>query len=196
MCSIQESVNSFEKKLNLPKGFYLSLLKEDDWSFVIKLSAFLEAVCTDILLTKFKERNLENSLAILDYANPRCGKINFLEKMEVIKKEQAQILYELAKIRNGIVHKIQNVDFSLDDYVKKLDKNQKKEFVRKFGYGIYDIIEFKGLKIEKKNFVLENPKYAISITIEEIVACFYLEKELEICKEALTFTISPSNAKE
>ena len=193
MDNISESVNQFEKDLNLPNKFYESLLNENDWSFVIKLSAFLEAVCTDILLTKFKDNNLENSLAILDYANPRCGKINFLEKMKVIEKEQASVLFELATIRNNIVHKIKNVNFTFENYIKDLDSNQEKQFIKKFGHGINDTIKFKDLTIQKNTFVIENPKLAIWITIEEIVGCFYLEKELEKCKEALTFTVSPKN---
>ena len=193
MDNISESVNKFEKDLNLPNKFYESLLNENDWSFVIKLSAFLEAVCTDLLLTKFKDNNLENSLAILDYANPRCGKINFLEKMKVIEKEQASVLFELATIRNNIVHKIKNVNFTFENYIKDLDSNKEKQFIKKFGHGINDTIKFKDLTIQKNTFVIENPKLAIWITIKEIVGCFYLEKELEKCKEALTFTVSQKN---
>ncbi len=191
MSNIRESVEKFEKELGLPNGFYTSLINEDDWSFVIKLSAFLEAVCTDILLTKFKDEKLENSLALLDYANPRCGKINFLEKMQVLEKEQAQVLYELATIRNNIVHKVENINFTFENYIKGLDKPQKQAFVKKFGHGINETITFKDLKIQKFDFVMENPIYAIWITIEEIVACFYLEKELEKYKEALTIRIHP-----
>ncbi|MFZ5494405.1 MAG: hypothetical protein ACOZE5_03590 [Verrucomicrobiota bacterium] len=32
--------------LHLPNGFYQSLLKESDWSFVIKLCAFFESLLT------------------------------------------------------------------------------------------------------------------------------------------------------
>jgi hypothetical protein len=33
-----EDVGAFEKKLGLPQDFYSDLLKNDDWSFVVKLN--------------------------------------------------------------------------------------------------------------------------------------------------------------
>ena len=42
-------VVSSVQKLGLPEGFYNNLLNEDDWSFVIKLSALFEAAATHVL---------------------------------------------------------------------------------------------------------------------------------------------------
>lgn len=41
---------SLEHRLGIPKGFYARQLKEDDWSFVIKLNALFEAACAHALV--------------------------------------------------------------------------------------------------------------------------------------------------
>jgi hypothetical protein len=57
-------VEQFEQRLELPKGFYTDLLREDDWSFVIKLSAFLEAACTTSLWCGWRLQSLRMRLLI------------------------------------------------------------------------------------------------------------------------------------
>lgn len=54
MSDIFTDIADFEKRLNLPLGLYEKLLKEDDWSFVIKLSALFEAACTHILSVRLR----------------------------------------------------------------------------------------------------------------------------------------------
>ena len=67
-------VGQFEKELNLPNGFFLNLLiKEDDWSFIIKLHALVEAavshllasICGDRLLDIFTRLELSSDTILL-----------------------------------------------------------------------------------------------------------------------------------
>jgi len=44
-----------EKAVGVRAGFFYRLLEEDDWSFVIKLHALFEAVCSHLLLFHFRE---------------------------------------------------------------------------------------------------------------------------------------------
>lgn len=190
MSNISVSINKFEDELNLPKGYFNNLLAEDDWSFIIKLSALLEAVTTNILIDKI-DKKLENSISYMDYANPKNGRIKFLKDFGVLELEQYKILFDFASLRNQIVHKIENVTFSFDNYILSFDQNQKKKFVELYGHGVKDPIVIKDTTISRNDFVLENAKMAIWITIGEIIACIYLDKELEQYKKQLTFTISP-----
>lgn len=189
--NISISIKKFEEELSLPKNFFNKLIDEDDWTFIIKLSALLEAVTTNILIEKIDYRNLEESISFMDYANPRTGRIKFLKDMNVLSKEHYKVLEKFALLRNQVVHKIENVDFSFDKYIEGFDKGQKKSFVKDFGLGINDEIKIKDIKISKHDFVLENPKLAIWITIGEVIACISLEKELEEYKKLLTFKVVP-----
>ncbi|MEP7173540.1 MAG: hypothetical protein ABI705_08640, partial [Aestuariivirga sp.] len=56
-------ISSIEKRLKLPKGFYSKLLDDDDWSFVIKLNAIFEALCTHVLVARLDAQTLSNELS-------------------------------------------------------------------------------------------------------------------------------------
>lgn len=190
MSSIFTDINDFEARLNLPPGFYEKLLKEDDWSFVIKLSALFEAVCTHILSVRLRAPEIEGSLAYLEQGNTRCGKIVLLKKLGSITKEQATILSTLATLRNELAHNIKNVSFTFASYVNDLNPDNKSNFITKFGHGLMDNLDVKGNIVSKREFVLSNTKLAIWLTASEVLACLYLEiesNEISIKSEALSW---------
>ncbi len=129
---LTSDILGFEKRLNLPRGFFDKLLNEDDWSFIIKLHSFVEAICTDVLTYHFGESKLRDILAQLELGNQKIGKIAFLRKVGLISSETKRIIMELSKLRNSYVHKIDDVSKSLTDKFSELDKNQKKQFLSTF----------------------------------------------------------------
>ena len=179
MSDINEKMNheikQLEKNIGLSSGYYSKLLSEDDWSFIIKLSALLEAVATEALSIKFGDSRATESLSYLEYANPKSGKIVFLEKLEVITKEQFNFLKKLAELRNKLVHTISSTNFCFNDYIEGLDKNQKKNFVETFAHGIKEKLKINGDSLTRRDFTLENSKIAIWITANEILACIHAD---------------------
>ena len=155
---MNKSIDKFEKDLNIPRGFYQELLKEDDWSFIIKLSALLETASTDVLTTVLGYHEIEESLSYLDYGNSKSGKIVLMEKLDIVYKNQATTLRKLLEIRNKVAHRLENIGFTFEEYIKKFDQNQRSEFIKNFGHSIEDSFEIKGQKANKKDFVLDNPK--------------------------------------
>ena len=196
MNQIFEDINDFEVKLGLPTGFYQNLIKEDDWSFVIKLSALFEAACTHILATKLRAPELESAFSYLEQANTKYGKIVLLKELGAINEYQYRFLNNLATLRNSLAHSIKNVSFTFDEYTKTLDKNQKKSFISSYAYNCNDEPELKGKKIPKDEFILSNAKEMIWFTASDILGCLYLEIEivefaklkegLEWCQKNLT----------
>ncbi len=187
MSDLFKDVKAFESRLGLPNGFYEHLLKEDDWSFVIKTSALFEATSTHLLSIKFRAPEVESELAFLEQANPRNGKIILLKKMEAIYPDQAAFLTKLANLRNHIAHNIENVNFSFQVYIEGFDKQQKKSFVSWAGHGIADNVVIKGHKVTRNDLVLSNPKISIWLTAAEVLACMNLDiqnTELKIKIEA------------
>ena len=174
---IQQKVDEFEERLGLPQGFYTHLLKEDDWSFVIKISALIEAACTHILSYKFRHPELEDNFSYLEQGNRKVGRVALLKKSDALYDDQAKVLFSLAELRNSLAHNVKNTNFNFDEYIESLDKNQKKKFVNEFGSGIKDEIVVGEVIVKKATFVLENPKLAIWLTCHEIIACLYIEIE-------------------
>lgn len=100
-----------------------------------------------------------------------------MKKLGIVYKNQATTLHTLLELRNKIAHRLENISFTFDEYVKAFKPEQKKSFIKNFGQSVTDIIELNNQKIEKRDFVLENPKIAVWLTIREIMASMYLSKE-------------------
>lgn len=170
-----EDVRSLESRLGLPARFYEALRREDDWSFIVKLSALFEAACTHALVQRLRSEELLTPFSQLELADPKKGKVVMLKALGAISSEQAAIINKVAAHRNELVHQISNVAFRFDEYVASLDSNQRKSLVLTFGHGLNDPQIIGAKAVPKSQFVLENPKLAIWLTCAEILACLYQE---------------------
>jgi hypothetical protein len=124
--------DELEIKLGLEPGFFIKLTAEDDWSFVIKLHALLEAACTDLLLFHFKEPALAEIFARMELSDKARGKLRFLEQLELISKRNRRFISALSELRNSIVHDIKKHSFSLNNMVESFTQQQLKAFTVNF----------------------------------------------------------------
>ena len=176
--SVLADVKAFEQKLGLPKSFYSDLLKNDDWSFVVKLNALVEAACTHALSVRLHAPELEEAFANTDLAISKYGKVTLLRGLNSLTSEQAHIIRQLAELRNKLVHNVRNVTFSLPGYVSELDKQQLSSFTKAFGHGLPDFVTLDGPGIPRDKFVMRAPRFSIWLTVAEVIACLYLELEI------------------
>jgi hypothetical protein len=174
---ISLDVNSFEEKLGLEKGFSFALISENDWSFIIKLSALVEAACTHSLVVKFGYPEIEESLAYLEQSNNRAGRIALLRKIDAIYDNQAKTLEQLSILRNKVAHDVKSVNFRFKNYLEKCDEAQRRKFIQNFGNSVAKQEVFFGETYSRDEFVLAHPKLAVWASISEVVACLYLEVE-------------------
>lgn len=177
--AIFKEIPDFELMLGLPTGFYDDLLKEDDWSFVIKLSSLFEGACTHALNARLDKPELLDALSNLEMANYRSGKLIMLKQLGAISKEQYTVLSELATLRNQLVHRIANVTFQFRPFLDGLSDAQFNAFVKAFGHGIQEQVKVKGKRqpVKKPDFVRANAKLSMWMTCSEILACLYLDIE-------------------
>jgi hypothetical protein len=185
---IFSDIESLEVLLALPGGFYDRILREDDWSFVIKLNALFEGVCTEVLSSRLSAPEILSALAHLDFGNTKCGKITMLRALDAITSEQATVLRALAELRNDLVHNISKVHFSFEGYLASRDTNQLKSVLKTFGHGVCDQVSIGGKTVPRHEFVTSNPKMSLWLTAAEVLACLHLEfvrTELRLEKSAL-----------
>jgi hypothetical protein len=185
---IFSDIESLEVLLALPGGFYDRILREDDWSFVIKLNALFEGVCTEVLSSRLSAPEILSALAHLDFGNTKCGKITMLRALDAITSEQATVLRALAELRNDLVHNISKVHFSFAGYLASRDTNQLKSVLKTFGHGVSDQVSIGGKMVPRHEFVMNNPKMSLWLTAAEVLACLHLEfvrTELRLEKSAL-----------
>ena len=175
MNDISREVAELEKVLGLPDKFYEKLLKEDDWSFVIKLSALFEAASGQALTAKLQHSEIERELSCLEQANSKYGKVIFMLKLNIINKEQSIFLTKLAELRNKLVHNINEVNFNWDSYISSMDAPQKKSFANVFGHGIHENFKIEGVSVNRTDFTADNPKIAMWLTANEVLACLHAD---------------------
>ncbi|MGU7780473.1 hypothetical protein [Burkholderia sp. PU8-34] len=118
--------------MELPTAFFQALRAESDWSFVIKLHAVFEAVFVQALTGHLGQDCLADVFGYLEMSNVRSGKIAFARALGLVDHEGAKFLAALSTLRNDLVHKVRNVGFSFDEYVKGLNTDQLSRFTAEF----------------------------------------------------------------
>ena len=156
----EEPILEIESQLGLPPGFLRHLYEnEDDWSFVIKIHAFLEAILTHLLAEYLGKPDLLTVFAYLDTSNVRTGKLAFVRAFDLLDKGARNFIHSLSELRNALVHDVSNVGFRFSDHVSQLTENSRKEFIRAFDYAFAEVAQAHRWPAEE----------ALSSTIEQIV---------------------------
>ena len=132
-----KSILGVERDLGLPKGFVARLHEEDDWSFVIKLHALVEAA-TSHLLSEVVDSRLDDVFSFLELSNKRTGKLAFIGALDLLSKPIRRYISALSELRNVLVHNVRNVGFEFDSYIASLNKEQRRNFVSSFGRALKD----------------------------------------------------------
>lgn len=174
-------VARFEQELGLPVGFYVNLLvKEDDWSFVIKLHALVEAAVSHLLATNCGDKLLDVFVR-LELSNDTTGKLAFAKALDIIDADERKFVRKLSEIRNSFAHDVRQAGATLPAFVSKLDGNQLKAFRDAVGPGV-DPFEVGGVKVPEIDFVRDNPKACIWLRGLFLISFAYQRKDLVLMK--------------
>jgi hypothetical protein len=138
----ERPIANIENQLGLPTGFLLSLYThEDDWSFVIKSHAFLEAALTHLLADHLGKDDLVPVFAYLETSNVRTGKLAFVKAFDLLDKGARRFIHTLSELRNDLVHEVSNVNFKFDTHVAGLTDKERKEFIGAFDYAFVEVVQ-------------------------------------------------------
>lgn len=144
---IDGGIIRLQKKLGLPDNFFKDLLEENDWSFIIKIHALIEGVCSNLLTFHFNEPKLEKIFSRLDLSDTSTGKLAFLRETELVSSLNSKYISSLSQFRNKLVHNVQYYDVNLCEMVSKLDKNQRTSFAIAFSPHETQLREFRKMKL-------------------------------------------------
>jgi hypothetical protein len=138
----ERPIADIENQLGLPTGFLLSLYThEDDWSFVIKSHAFLEAALTHLLADHLGKVDLLPIFAYLETSNVRTGKLAFVKAFDLLDKGARRFIHTLSELRNDLVHEVSNVGFKFETHVAQLTDKERKEFIGAFDYAFVEVAQ-------------------------------------------------------
>jgi hypothetical protein len=161
---------------------------EDDWSFVIKVDALIEAAATHVLTEELGRPELARIFSRLEMGDDVTGKLAFAEALSCFEKEDRLFVRELGKIRNKFAHDVHCVGLTLRDYVSRLDQSQFKNFRAAFGPG-QDPYPIAGHKVPEADFVRNNPKLCIWLAGMFVLAIAYQRKSMVAVRRALSQAI-------
>lgn len=130
-----ELITQLEKDVGVPEGFFATIIHEDDWSLVIKLHGLIEAGLTQILAAYFDDPRLESLFARMGLGG-QFGKLAFIRALELLPGYNISFIQKVADIRNSVVHRIDNVSFSIEAHLRSLDHATLLKFVEACGDGV------------------------------------------------------------
>lgn len=84
---LHEIVRPLEQELGTRPGFFSDLLEEDDWSFIVKSHAFIEAALSHILVKATGKDLLREVFTSLELSNPRTGKLAFATALKLLDRQ-------------------------------------------------------------------------------------------------------------
>jgi uncharacterized protein YutE (UPF0331/DUF86 family) len=166
--------NEFKNKYS----FLNELLKESDWSFVIKAHAMIEALVTDLIIQHFGKDNLLGFIERIPLSDSQIGKIAILKQLNLLNENHRKFIRSFSELRNKLVHKIENINFTFIDYISNFDKNQKTNWIKTI---IWFEGEEKNLKrLQWEELAITKPKDAMLVSLYYIAIECIVESEKAI----------------
>ena len=154
-------VIEYEEKLR----FLTNLLEDDDWSFIIKSHSLIESLTTELIIARINQEILKPVIERMPLHGEIVSKINVAKSFDLIPNQQRKFVQKISEIRNNIVHKFENINFTLDEYVSGLDKNQKKNWRKTLIWEKMD----NGIKQGIEKTIFETPKVALWLALSTFV---------------------------
>lgn len=145
----------FEEELKLPKGLILGLLTQDnDWSFLIKTHALVDAALAHILVHELKRKEIIEYIERLNWGG-LAGKLELSQKLKVINDLEKNYLEVLNSLRNKMAHNIRNSNFDMATYFDGKNKESNK-LVDKYVSALAKMSG--GKKLHLRDAFLQNPR--------------------------------------
>jgi hypothetical protein len=132
LVTIESRLPGIEKELGIPAGFLERLVREDDWSLVIKCHTLADLAVTHLIVTRLDEPALEPLLKSLTYADTRRGKLAFARALQLLSDEEAKMVDALRLLRNRLAHDIRCIGFSLREHAQQLSEEDFGRFAESF----------------------------------------------------------------
>ncbi len=184
--TVEGSVRLLEKALDIREGFLESLKSEDDWSFIIKLHALIEAAISHLLCKTLRHDDLKEVFSSMELSDKRGGKLAFVKSLNLLDKTDRRFISSLSELRNRLVHDVSKVGFDLTAHVQTLTPKGLADFVKchdSFSAG--KKFQYKGVTITAKDLFKSEPKTALWYSAMETVAIIYQQKKLALATKAL-----------
>lgn len=167
-------VSDVESRLGIRAGFFNELIKEDDWGFVVKLHAFIDAALTDAICSTIGHLELQEVVGRLDVANRQYGKLAFAKALGILDKPRRRFISELCTLRNVLAHNVRLADFSFAEHMKSMTEKRRLEFCVALSLDEVFDEDYSDDEIRLISLVNEVPKFGIGCTSSILISDMYM----------------------
>lgn len=116
---MNSSVEDLHNRVGLPSEFFKKLTEEDDdWSFIVKGHALIEAAMNDLLVNALGKKSLEKFIARKQLV---AFKLPMAKDLGLVASYLEGLIRIFSDLRNICVHHAQNLTFSLKAHIDSLD---------------------------------------------------------------------------
>ena len=145
-----------KESVGLSRKLLMSLDRDDDWTFVIRMHAILEAALNHLLIGQFDNPGLDPVMAALDTSSDRTGKIAFIKAYDLLQASARTFIRRFSELRNLVVRDVRNSDLNLAEYFQSLEKERQKSWkIALTSWMIFEPSE------EVRNLAIRIPRVAI-----------------------------------
>jgi hypothetical protein len=152
------------RTLGIPRSPLRSLESDDDWTFVIKMHAIVEAALNHLLMTRLNDPKLNEIIGKLATNDQRKGKMAFIKAYDLLPENSCLFVRLLSKIRNTAAHNAKSFDLDLTKYVAELvPKKARDEWKKAFSSWWVPFPDPQHEAAGKREFesALDNPRHSI-----------------------------------
>jgi hypothetical protein len=173
--NVWHHMGELEKELGLPEGWHNALVKESDWSFIIKTHALIESGLTHAIESHLKRKDLSGFIASLGI-DGRTSKLALASVLVLIDKDDAELVRALSALRNACVHDVRSVGFTFADFWNdgKRDHARLLRALDPFTRGG----NFADLGGTPEAYIRKYPKFALQTAVAIVLASLYHRREL------------------
>lgn len=161
--------------------FITELLKEDDWSLVIKAQALTEACVTQALLIRLGDERIRKTIEIMPLVGGEVSKLQFAKDLQLMNAPQRRFAKRLSALRNRLAHRIDCVNFSFPEYIESLDKNERQDWQKSIVWFGTDAVSHE-LWLQ---MALKQPRFAVIIGVFMLAAALVVEDNQILLKRSI-----------
>lgn len=163
-------IREFESQLGITTGFFERLLFEDDWTFLIKLHALIEAASTTLLVEALNKPELRDQFARTPLSDSEYGKLSLMKSLGIVSTPYRGFIRKLSELRNQSVHNIQYTNLNFKTLVMNTPKAKRAALADSLGVGM------RGSTQDRLKLLEENPKGLIWVSALCLISLFAVHK--------------------
>ncbi|MDD3276693.1 MAG: hypothetical protein PHP93_06560 [Kiritimatiellales bacterium] len=169
---LKEASNSLLDEISSHSRFFQEIVEDDDWSFVIKTHALVEACVSGLLVVVLGDQKISTIIERLPLSDTQMGKTVIAKQLGIMSDAQCKFIRKFSELRNRLVHNVENLSFSFDAHFGALDNHQKKSWVDAACWS---------LSPEEKECSLaeamrDNPRYGFMCSLFHLVSILEVKK--------------------